>query len=58
MAALDAAIHVCGPQEDLDGRVKPVQDDMALFPLKNVMLQALSSLRTNAAPFASAASLP
>ncbi len=38
MAALDAAIHVCGPQEDVDGRVKPVQDDVPLFPSRNVML--------------------
>ncbi len=38
MAALDAAIHVYGPQKDMDGRVKPVQDDVPLFPLKNVML--------------------
>ncbi len=38
MAALDAAIHVYGLQEDVDGRVKPVQDDVALFPSKNVML--------------------
>ncbi len=38
MAALEAAIHVYGPQEDVDGRVKPVQDDVPLFPSKNVML--------------------
>ncbi len=38
MAALDAAIHVYGPQEDVDGRVKPVQDDMPKFPSKNGML--------------------
>ncbi len=38
MAALDAAIHVHGPQEDVDGRVKPVQDDVPLFPSENVML--------------------
>ncbi len=38
MAALDAAIPVYGPQEDVDGRVKPIQDDVPLFPSENVML--------------------
>ncbi len=38
MAALDAAIHVYGPQEDVDGRVKPVQDDVPLCPSRNVVL--------------------
>ncbi len=37
MAAFDAAIHVYRPQEDVDGRVKPVQDDVPLFPSMNVM---------------------
>ncbi len=38
MAALDAVIHVYRPQEDVDGRVKPVQDDVPLFPSRNVVL--------------------
>ncbi len=42
MAALDAAIHVYAPQKDVDGRVKPVHDDVSLLPSKIATLYRLT----------------